>query len=385
LILVGTDHHPFGRAVAWADARQQAHPEDHVLVQHGRSDPPARAQGRAFLTAEELRREVTQADVVITHGGPGTISDARSAGHRPIVFPRDPTLGEHVDDHQRRFAPWCAERGLVLLAMDTAQLDRQVAALPADGTRLDGPVEGLGTEAVERFAEVVSAPWPHRAAPAAPGAPKVLQLVGPASAARAVEARLASRPGTLVMGYLVRDWPRGADGSAQCGCGLGFGSCPFWGEVGRRAFGGWDEVDVERVRGLREQLAGPGAARAARRHPGRAARGRLLEFAAVHRSVLEAARDVGSASLLVIRGAPAVALALSHDRHVDLQVADLGVGRGPRWAMKHRRLVVHRWPEGVPPDPKVVTRHLQEWAPATPGFGAHSPVVAVQPVATAEP
>ena len=34
-----------------------------------------------------------QADVVVTHGGPATISEARNAGHRPIVVPRDPSPG----------------------------------------------------------------------------------------------------------------------------------------------------------------------------------------------------------------------------------------------------------------------------------------------------
>ena len=104
VILVGTDHHRFDRVVEWADRHQAAHPEEHVFVQYGQSNPPARARGASFLEPPELKAEIAGADVVITHGGPGTIHDARSAGHRPIVLPRDPRHGEHVDDHQQRFA-----------------------------------------------------------------------------------------------------------------------------------------------------------------------------------------------------------------------------------------------------------------------------------------
>ena len=36
-----------------------------------------------------------------------------------------------------------------------------------------------------------------------------------------------------------------------CGCGKPFHACPFWTAVGERAFGGWSQVDVERLRWLR--------------------------------------------------------------------------------------------------------------------------------------
>jgi hypothetical protein len=39
-----------------------------------------------------------------------------------------------------------------------------------------------------------------------------------------------------------KDWP--------CGCGQPFGECPFWREVGQRAFGGWDQVPIDEVLGL---------------------------------------------------------------------------------------------------------------------------------------
>src|SRR5207342_3032116 len=100
LVQVGTDHHPFDRLVAWADTWAGAHPDVEVLVQHGRSRAPDVASGSAFLDRDTLTGLLESADVVVSHGGPATISEARAAGHRPVVVPRDPGRGEHVDDHQ---------------------------------------------------------------------------------------------------------------------------------------------------------------------------------------------------------------------------------------------------------------------------------------------
>ena len=51
--------------------------------------------------------------MAVCHGGPGTIMDAREAGHVPLCVPRDPKLGEHVDDHQQRFAAMVGQAGVV--------------------------------------------------------------------------------------------------------------------------------------------------------------------------------------------------------------------------------------------------------------------------------
>jgi UDP-N-acetylglucosamine transferase subunit ALG13 len=58
--------------------------------------------------------------------------ETRAAGLRPIVVPRRAGLGEHVDDHQRRFAEFMARRGLVTLADDEDTLDAALDALVGD-------------------------------------------------------------------------------------------------------------------------------------------------------------------------------------------------------------------------------------------------------------
>jgi UDP-N-acetylglucosamine transferase subunit ALG13 len=113
VVLLGTDHHPFDRLVDWADEVALLRPDLHVLVQHGASRPPQHADGRAFLPHRELLDLIGQASAVACHGGPGTIMDARGAGHVPVCVPRDPALGEHVDGHQIRFAALAGRAGVV--------------------------------------------------------------------------------------------------------------------------------------------------------------------------------------------------------------------------------------------------------------------------------
>jgi UDP-N-acetylglucosamine transferase subunit ALG13/GT2 family glycosyltransferase len=103
VVSLGTDHHSFDRLVRWIDDYARRHRDLRVLVQHGHSDAPRKADGTPFLPGEELGELMRRARVVVAHGGPGTILQARGTGHVPIVVPRDPELGEHVDDHQLLF------------------------------------------------------------------------------------------------------------------------------------------------------------------------------------------------------------------------------------------------------------------------------------------
>lgn len=141
LFVAGTDIHPFTRFVDWADRLAvELSGQADVVVQHGHTRPPAVATGHDFLGHDELVRLLGTATVAVTHGGPGTIMGARDAGLRPIVVPRDPSLGEHVDDHQQRFAALLAREDRVDLARDQDDLERQVTLALAVGGRTQATV-----------------------------------------------------------------------------------------------------------------------------------------------------------------------------------------------------------------------------------------------------
>jgi UDP-N-acetylglucosamine transferase subunit ALG13 len=137
LVTVGTDHHRFDRLVRWVDAWLERKPRElRCLMQTGTSGPPAGpADWQAYLEFDALQAAMAEAAAVVCHGGPGTILGARQAGAVPIVVPRQHRLGEHVDDHQVRFARrLAASGGDVHLAETEADLHRlldRVAAEPA--------------------------------------------------------------------------------------------------------------------------------------------------------------------------------------------------------------------------------------------------------------
>jgi hypothetical protein len=60
--------------------------------------------------------------------------------------------------------------------------------------------------------------------------------------------------GFVNVGELRYVWDRGLRENQLCGCGQPFFSCEFWRAVGDEAFGGWDNVDVEKMVGLTPYL-----------------------------------------------------------------------------------------------------------------------------------
>lgn len=102
LVTVGTHPDPFDRLVR---AAERLAGEEEVIVQRGTSRlQPAGCRVVDLVAPEVLADWAAQARVVIGHAGPGTLALAWDAGKVPVVVPRDPRHGEHVDDHQLRTA-----------------------------------------------------------------------------------------------------------------------------------------------------------------------------------------------------------------------------------------------------------------------------------------
>ena len=100
LVTVGTDHHRFDRLVQWFDEWvDQQSVADHIdaLVQRGTS-APGNVDSIEYMEFNQLKEAIIAAEIVVTHGGPGSIMECRRAGCMPIVCPRDPAKGEHIDN-----------------------------------------------------------------------------------------------------------------------------------------------------------------------------------------------------------------------------------------------------------------------------------------------
>ena len=128
LVTVGTHEQQFDRLVEAAAALGG---DEHMVVQYGTSkitDGPASGSTSCRSTSWPSRR--ARARVVVSHAGVGSIVLARRYGHRPIIMPRRPHLGEHVDEHQMQLTRRLAQAGIVTVVEDAAQLAAAVQAPP---------------------------------------------------------------------------------------------------------------------------------------------------------------------------------------------------------------------------------------------------------------
>ena len=99
------------------------------------------------------------------------------------------------------------------------------------------------------------------------------------------------------LGEVVHLWQRDVRDDERCGCGARFSGCDFWRRVGERAFGGWANVDVDRVHALRDAVERT-------RHIPRLASAveapdEVREYAGYYARVYAAAADVSGAAVVV--------------------------------------------------------------------------------------
>lgn len=89
----------------------------------------------------------------------------------------------------------------------------------------------------------------------APQSATVLYLAGLGrSGSTLIERTFARLEGAVAVGELVHLWRRGVVENERCGCGEHFLACPFWTDVGARAYGGWSRIDGEHIASLSESV-----------------------------------------------------------------------------------------------------------------------------------
>lgn len=129
-------------------------------------------------------------------------------------------------------------------------------------------------------------------------------------------------PGAVPLGEIVHLWRRDLRDGERCGCGEPFLACPFWTAVGERAFGGWHEVDVDRVVALALTVD------RTRFVPGLALKqwtdrhwGELREYTDYYVRLYRAVQaETGAAVVIDSSKHASLAYCLSHNAEIDLRV-----------------------------------------------------------------
>lgn len=124
-VTVGTHEQPFNRLVIAVDElkRDGVITED-VFMQTGFSTyEPKYCQWSKLIPYQQMIKNVEDARIVITHGGPASFIMPLQIGKTPIVVPRQHRFGEHVNDHQVEFARNVAQRmGTIIPVEDITKL-----------------------------------------------------------------------------------------------------------------------------------------------------------------------------------------------------------------------------------------------------------------------
>lgn len=129
-VTVGTHEQQFDRLVRAVDGLvADGTIQEPVFQQTGYSTyVPEHCEHSQFVPAQRMQELMSQASVVITHGGPSSFVEAMAAGKAPVVVPRRAEYGEHVNDHQADFVRVVAERlGGIVPVYDVAELPQAIA------------------------------------------------------------------------------------------------------------------------------------------------------------------------------------------------------------------------------------------------------------------
>jgi UDP-N-acetylglucosamine transferase subunit ALG13 len=127
-VTVGADRRPFPRLLRWVGAWAADHPRWRVEVQHAATPAPRFGHAVAYLRPDRARTLLRAAAVVVTQAEPATIAQARAVGHVPVVVPREPGLGEDVDDDQVLLARRLGAAGVVWPVESEAGLEGAITA-----------------------------------------------------------------------------------------------------------------------------------------------------------------------------------------------------------------------------------------------------------------
>jgi len=156
LVTLGTHLRPMDRLMtAIQDLIADGSIDQPVIVQAAAYGiRPLGAELHGLVPADRLWGWANEAAIIVTHGGPASITLAMSVGRTPVVVPRDPARHEHVDDHQIRFTRWLATRRPIITVGDpVAELAGALHRAAAAGM---SPIRPAGLEnAVSRLRLII--------------------------------------------------------------------------------------------------------------------------------------------------------------------------------------------------------------------------------------
>lgn len=156
VVTVGGDHHPFDRLMGWVeDWMVDNGDRARCLVQHGAAPAPRGTEAVPYIDHYDLLAAMSDARIVVSSGGPATLSEARRLGHRPLAVPRLAALGEVIDDHQQTFTRRLHDLGLVVKVETEAEFRKEMASALDAPRVVPAPGKPLSTSRINSVGELI--------------------------------------------------------------------------------------------------------------------------------------------------------------------------------------------------------------------------------------
>lgn len=131
-VTLGTSDYPFTRLLKQIDDLIENNIVKNITVQCGNEDyQPKNFTIIKNLDKKEFNEYLKKAEVVITHGGVGTIIDCIKMGKKVIAFPRKAEYGEAKNNHQEQIINNLKNTGSILTGEinDLAKLLEKIKTL----------------------------------------------------------------------------------------------------------------------------------------------------------------------------------------------------------------------------------------------------------------
>lgn len=122
LVTLGTQNQKFYRLL---DYIEKSNIKDKIIVQAGGSInyKSKKMQLFKFINYDEMDKLIDEADLIITHGGTGSIIMPLQRGKKVIACARLEKYKEHINDHQKELVSIFAEEGYLLELNEENNLD----------------------------------------------------------------------------------------------------------------------------------------------------------------------------------------------------------------------------------------------------------------------
>ncbi len=128
LVLLGTQDNSFHRLL---DKIQELIDKkaitEKVVVQAGRTKYESKdMEIFSLMPQDKLRDLMEKADLIITHGGVGSIVTSLKMGKKVIAVPRLSGFGEHVNDHQIQIVDSFNKQGFLIGVPELEDLEKAI-------------------------------------------------------------------------------------------------------------------------------------------------------------------------------------------------------------------------------------------------------------------